>query len=125
ALAWPADSDASNLRYGYTVTDNIYLNANQANGTVVRIDSGYAYLYAGQPMNGGHRLLATLWSGDSFTVSGLIAGEVLSVQSESDFTYRVEVAPPSTPPGNEPPVEDPPNDPPPGTPTSLSSKNVV
>lgn len=98
AIAWPAGTDASNLRYGYTVTDNIYLNATQANGTVVRIDSGYASLYVGQPMTGSHRLLTTLWQGDSYTVSGVLAGEVLSVQGDSDFTYRVEVAAPSTPP---------------------------
>lgn len=88
ALAWPAESLPDDARLGYTTSFGIYLPAATANGVAVRIDSGAASVYAGPP-DGTHRVLATLTMGQVYEVNGLVAGEVLSVQSGAPFSFTV------------------------------------
>jgi hypothetical protein len=62
------------------------------------IRSGQAALYAGTPNASSHRLVGSLSAGQSFTVSGLSDGEVLSVQNDNaSFTYAFTT-------GSQPPV---------------------
>ena len=99
ALAWPASAGPLNTRLGYSVSSAIYLPAQVANGTRVTINSGSANLYAGQPGAASHYYITSLGEGDSYQVSGLTAGEVLSAQSSASFTYTVTLpaaAPPTT-----------------------------
>lgn len=110
ALVWPESAEASTARFGYTVSKPVYLPATRANGTAVRLESGMASLYAGAPDASNHRLIATLGPGEVYEVSGLFAGEGLSVQSDGEFVYEVDVADPSVP--EDPPGA--PEPPPPG-----------
>jgi len=102
AVVWPASAAPVANRLGYTASPAAYLPAVSANGVTVWIDAGTASLYAGQPDASSHRLLATVAVGASYQVAGLADDEVLSVQSDADFAYRVT---PSEPP---PPPDDPP-----------------
>jgi hypothetical protein len=99
ALAWPAEAAPIATRLGYTASPAPYLPADQANGLIVTIDTGTASLYAGRPSDDSHRWIATLSAGDSYQVAGLPAGEVLSVQADEPFTYRVQPGDPGDPPG--------------------------
>jgi hypothetical protein len=109
ALVWPAAGNPTSARLGYTTSSPIYLPAQVANGTSITVNSGSATLYAGLPGADGHHYVTTIGAGGTFVVSGLAAGEVLSAQSSSTFSYAVTLAtePPPPPP--------PPVDPPPGT----------
>lgn len=106
AVAWPAETDPVATRLGYAVSPAAYLPAEQANGLVVAIDSGTASLYAGAPQADSHAWLVTLSAGDSYQVTGLAAGDVLSVQSDGDFTYHLTFGdpPPSDPPPSDPAI---------------------
>jgi hypothetical protein len=89
-------------RLGYTASPAAYLPAASANGSTVWIDGGSASVYAGQPDASSHRLLVTLAAGDSYPVAGLAEGEVMSVQSDTGFAYRVTpTEPPPPPPGEQ------------------------
>jgi hypothetical protein len=101
AVAWPPGSDATSARFGYTVSKPVYLPSSRANGASIEVLAGTALLYAGFPDATNHRVLATLVSGNSYEVSGLLPGEMLSVQSVTGFIYEVTV-PPAPPP---PPVQ--------------------
>jgi len=108
ALVWPEELGALDSRMGYTVSKPIYLPASVANTVTLTITGGYASLYAGPPNDSSHRGLITLSVGESYDVSGLAAGEVLSVQSSTGFQYEIELSgPPEDPPAEE-------EDPPPG-----------
>ncbi|HEX3765851.1 MAG TPA: hypothetical protein VHW23_44445 [Kofleriaceae bacterium] len=98
-LAWPADTEPVATRLGYTVSPAAYLPAERANGLIVAIDSGTASLYAGEPQADSHAWIATLSAGDSYQVTGLAPDDVLSVQSDGDFTYHLTFGdpPPSDP----------------------------
>jgi len=113
ALVWPDAANPVRNRFGYTVDKGVYLPAAAANGTRIWIDSGSAGIYAGTP-DGSHRALVTISAGETYEVSGLAAGEVLSVQSSDTFTFRLGTA--GTPPDEEepPPGEEPPGEEPPG-----------
>jgi hypothetical protein len=87
---------------GYTASDTIYLFGSRANGADIWIDSGRADLEAGLPGDVWPRTLAILHAGDSFHVTGLGNGEVLSAQSTQPFTYRVSLPPASDPSGDPP-----------------------
>jgi hypothetical protein len=89
ALSWPLPAGPVATRLGYTVSPAPYLPADRANGLIISITLGNARLYAGGPQEESHRLLAELSEGDSYQVSGLDTDEVLSVQSDSGFGYRV------------------------------------
>jgi hypothetical protein len=90
AIAWPESMSPVAHRLGYTVSPAPYLPAQSANGLTVSITSGSASLFVGEPDADSHHWLASLSEGESYDVSGLADGEVLSVQSDAaDFSYRV------------------------------------
>lgn len=93
AVVWPESMGPLNNRLGYTVSAGIYLPAASAAGLSFSLVSGSASMYAGLPDAASHRVLATLNPGQSYTVSGVVSGEVISVQSDNAFTYTFEVNP--------------------------------
>ena len=92
AVVWPAGSGATNLRLGYTVSAGIYLPSGAANGATVSVISGKASVYAGVPGASSHRRLAILNQGQSYVVTGVSSGEVLSVQDPAAFTHEITLA---------------------------------
>jgi hypothetical protein len=89
AIAWPESAAPVATRLGYTASPAPYLPAESANGVTLSITSGAASLFAGQPSDASHRWIAAVAAGESYQVAGLAPGEVLSVQSDTDFGYRV------------------------------------
>lgn len=102
AAVWPAGSGAVGVRLGYATSAPIYLPAAEANGDVLTVVEGTAALYAGTPQAGGHRWLVTLSAGEGFTVSGLLAGEVLSMQNDGGAFRWERVAGPAPAPEPSP-----------------------
>lgn len=100
-LVWPASAGATTARLGYTTSKDAYLPGAAANGTVIEILSGSATAYAGTPSASSHYALTSISAGGIYTVSGLAADEVLSVQSGSSFTYRITFPQPDTQPDPE------------------------
>jgi hypothetical protein len=100
AIEWPNVPERTTQRYGYTTSKGVYLGAARANGTTITLRSGNAGVYAGTA-NAQHRLLVLMSAGGTFTVSGLAANEILSVQSNAAFTYDA-VLPAYTPPPPSP-----------------------
>lgn len=98
AVVWPDDAGALAARLGYTASPAIYLPAARANGAHLAVDTGSADAYAGRPDDSSQRLLATISAGQAFDVAGLVDGEVLSVQADAPFTYRVQLGDPGDPP---------------------------
>ncbi|HXU63180.1 MAG TPA: fibronectin type III domain-containing protein [Polyangia bacterium] len=96
AIAWPAVDQPVSVRLGYTVSAGVYLPAAKANGATVSILTGTATAYAGLPDATSHRALGTINAGQSQTITGLLSGEVLSVQSDAPFTSAVTFG--TTPP---------------------------
>jgi hypothetical protein len=94
---------AGDARLGYVVSRGIYLPESVAGGTKIHIESGVVTAYAGQPDAPSHRPIATIYPGEAYTISGLFAGEVVSFQSGSDFTYRISGSDPA-PSDPEPPA---------------------
>jgi hypothetical protein len=107
AIEWPEVPERISQRYGYTTDKGVYLGAARANGTTITLRSGSAGVYAGAA-DAQHRLLSSISAGGTYTVSGLAADEILSVQSGAPFTYDATL-PTDTPPP-----------PPPSTPGILS-----
>jgi len=99
ALVWQVERGAVTTHLGYTASANVYLFGSRANGADVWIDTGTAKLVAGLPGDVFPRTLTTLHAGDTFHVTGLGIGEVLSVESNLPFTGRVSVPPASGPGG--------------------------
>jgi len=97
AIAWPDQAGPVATRLGYTASPAPYLPAAQANGITIAIDAGSASVYAGAPADDAHRVIAALATGESYPVSGLGDGEVLSVQSDGDFSYHTQTTPPPPP----------------------------
>jgi hypothetical protein len=97
AIAWPVVDEPVGTRLGYTASPAPYLPADQATGAIISIDAGTASVYAGEPSADSHRWITTLSTGQSYQVAGLAAGEVLSVQADSDFDYHVTPGPPADP----------------------------
>ncbi|HEY3496545.1 MAG TPA: hypothetical protein VGK73_17725 [Polyangiaceae bacterium] len=89
ALVWPSATGATIARLGYTASAGIYLPAAAANGLEIAVHEGKATAYAGLPNTAEHRRLGTLGAGTSLPIRGLSADEVLSVQSETHFTYSL------------------------------------
>jgi hypothetical protein len=100
ALVWQVERGAITTHLGYTASDTVYLFGSRANGADLWIDTGTVDLIAGLPGDVWPRTLATLHAGDAFHVSGLGNGEVLSVQSDQPFTYRISLPSVSDPPGD-------------------------
>src|SRR5690606_30890513 len=80
ALTWPTRLEPSTARLGYTTSAGVYLPAEYANRITEWIDVGSATLYAGYTDGGSHRILTSLSDSNYSDVSGLLPGEVLSVQ---------------------------------------------
>jgi hypothetical protein len=123
ALAWPASGNPISTRLGYTVDPAAYLPAASANGMTVTITSGNARISVGTPQASSHTAIATLAAGESYLVSGLSADQVISVQSDSDFSYQLTPAAPAAPPDpvTPPPPPAPPGDSTGGDPVVVSS----
>ncbi|MEA5487183.1 hypothetical protein VB775_10185, partial [Pseudanabaena sp. CCNP1317] len=96
AIVWPASLAPTNQRLGYTTSGAVYLPAAAANGKTVTINTGSATAYAGLPNATSHRVLGTISTGQSLAITGLAAGEVLSVQSGPTFTYTTTNTPTTT-----------------------------
>lgn len=98
AIVWPASANPVTQRLGYTASSGVYLPSTYANGMVLKALTGAASVYAGEPGAGSHRLLGSLSpaAGD-FEVSGLAAGEVLSVQADQAFTFTATRSDPAAP----------------------------
>jgi hypothetical protein len=106
AIVWPQAATPSQQRLGYTTSEGIFLPATYANGMVLQLSSGVAYVYAGRPDAASHRLLATLTPGEGeYQVSGVGVGEVLSVQSSDAFRFAVRSADPAAPGNPSAPVD--------------------
>lgn len=102
AAVWPAATNPTAVRLGYTVSQNIYLPAAYANGATIQVVTGSAQVYAGLPDAPSHRFLGAIAAGGSFAVEGLHHLEVLSLQGDAAFTYRATLAVP--PPSDDPPA---------------------
>lgn len=111
ALTWPDAQSALNARFGYTVNSGVYYPAARANGLTISVSYGSATLYAGLPDAPSHRAIAALNEGASHVVSGLVEGEVLSLQSGTPFGYTVVSPDPAPPADPTPPPPPPPSDP--------------
>lgn len=85
-------------RLGYTTSPAVYLPAASANGMTISIEVGSASVFVGEPFAPSHSYLATVSAGHSYEVSGLDDGEVLSVQADDSFGYRLTRADPTDPP---------------------------
>lgn len=96
AAVWPAATEPSRVRLGYTVSHDVYAPAAKVAGWQVRVDAGSASVYAGTPDAGTHTLVATLPVGGTFTVPTLSAGVVVSVQGDAGFRYTLTAAAPPT-----------------------------
>jgi hypothetical protein len=103
ALVWPTSSGATNQRLGYSVSGGIYLPSGSANGLRVKVTSGTGEFYGGEPGASSHRPLASISTGETWQITGLATGEVVSVQSAYDFAYEILPPPSSPPPGSPPP----------------------
>jgi hypothetical protein len=110
ALVWPAELEAIKDRLGYTTSHGIYLPAAAANGLTVSVQAGVANVFAGEPGVQSFRMLATIWDGESYEITGVAAGEVVTVQGPGPFVYTL------LPPGSTPPPDDDPGDGEPTTP---------
>ena len=107
AVVWPASVQPVAARLGYKTSPPVYAPADRVNGMTLSIGFGKASVYAGTLSAPSHRLLATVSASQSFRVSGLADGEVLSVQSDAVFGYHLVLprskAPPAPPPDAGPP----------------------
>ena len=106
AIVWPTSAGPTQQRLGYTSSEGVYLPATVANGMVLELSSGSASLYAGAPGADSHRLVGNVSSGSGeFQVSGIGAGEVLSVQSGTAFNFTMRRADPAAPGDPSDPVD--------------------
>jgi hypothetical protein len=114
-LAWPASAQPVAARLGYTTAPPVYAPAASVNGATLAIVSGKATVHAGKPSELSHRLLATVSAGQRYQISGLAADEVLSVQSDAGFRYRLTFPehPAAPMPSKPPPAPAPSPSPPP------------
>lgn len=93
AAGWPAALDPVATRLGYRVSAPIYLRAGLARGATVSLESGTASVYAGAPDATSHAMLSTINAGESYTVGTLPPGDLVSLQSDSAFTFRLRIHP--------------------------------
>ena len=92
ALAWPAEWAPATEHAGYTASAAVYLPAENAVGLTITLTSGSATIFAGDPGEPVHRVLAVLGAGETYTVDGIEAGEVLSVETATagaPFTFEL------------------------------------
>jgi hypothetical protein len=97
ALKWDASLQPSSTRLGYTVSQPIYLSSAEASGMTISVTSGTAMVFAGFPQATSHHMLGTVVPGSPFHIQGLQTGEVVSVQSDSAFTFSITPPDPDDP----------------------------
>ncbi|WP_165547171.1 PKD domain-containing protein [Kribbella sindirgiensis] len=100
AAVWPAETDPSRARYGYTASHDVYAPAPQVANWKITVTSGSATVFSG-PVGDSHASLANLSAGQSYTVPTTLSGSsIVSVQSGSPFAYAFVPGPevPPTPP---------------------------
>ncbi|WP_460661733.1 PKD domain-containing protein [Kribbella swartbergensis] len=100
AAVWPAETDPSRARYGYTASHDVYAPAPQVANWKITVTSGSATVFSG-PVGDSHASLANLSAGQSYTVPTTLSGSsIVSVQSGSPFEYAFVPGPavPPTPP---------------------------
>ena len=105
AMVWPSSVSPTAQRLGYTVTRAVYAPAAVVLGMTVTISSGSASIYAGAPDASSHRVVASLSAGQSFIIAGVTAGEYVSVQSATSFSYQLPGTPATTTTTTGPPVQ--------------------
>jgi len=97
AAVWPAEASPASVRYDYAVSKATYLTADVANGLEITVETGVAYVFIGTA-DGRDVAVATLSNGASYVVSDLAPDDVVSLESNLAFTYRV--SPPEPPDPN-------------------------
>ena len=97
AAVWPAETDPSRARYGYTASHDVYAPAPQVANWKITVTSGSATVFSG-PVGDSHASLANLSAGQSYTVPTTLSGSsIVSVQSGSPFEYAFVPGPPVPP----------------------------
>ncbi|WP_344175352.1 PKD domain-containing protein [Kribbella lupini] len=97
AAVWPAETDPSRARYGYTASHDVYAPAPQVANWKITVTSGSATVFSG-PVGDSHASLADLSAGQSYTVPTTLSGNsIVSVQSGSPFEYAFVPGPPVPP----------------------------
>ena len=97
AAVWPAETDPSRARYGYTASHDVYASAPQVANWKITVTSGSATVFSG-PVGDSHASLANLSAGQSYTVpTTLSGGSIVSVQNGSPFEYAFVPGPPVPP----------------------------
>ncbi|TCC23473.1 PKD domain-containing protein [Kribbella speibonae] len=100
AAVWPAETEPTRARYGYTASHDVYATAPQVANWKITVTSGSATVFSG-PVGDSHASLANLSAGQSYTVpTTLSASSIVSVQGGSPFEYAFVPGPevPPTPP---------------------------
>ncbi len=93
---WPASANTTSTRLGYTTSAPVYLAASSANGLQITVNSGTAAVFMGAPQASSHTMTQVINSGETYTVSGVPANAVISLQGSAAFTYTIEFAGGST-----------------------------
>ncbi|GAB3838234.1 hypothetical protein GCM10028799_78530 [Kribbella italica] len=97
AAVWPAETDPTRARYGYTASHDVYAPAPQLANWKITITSGSATVFSG-PVGDSHASLANLSAGQSYTVPTTLSGSsIVSVQSGTPFEYAFVPGPPVPP----------------------------
>ncbi|MFT3922262.1 MAG: hypothetical protein QM778_06985 [Myxococcales bacterium] len=90
-VAWPAELHPQNARMLYSNSAPIYLGATAAEGITLHGVEGSAGIYAGSTSAESHRPLGTIGPGISLTITNLQPDDLVSVQSDSPFSYTLEL----------------------------------
>ncbi len=93
AIPWSASLLPISGQGSYSSSEPVYLPANRANGLTVTIWSGSAEVYVGAPSEQAHPAIAMLTAGESYVISGISDGDIVSVQSAGNFSYTFAPAP--------------------------------
>jgi hypothetical protein len=104
ALVWPAATNPTKAKLGYTATQGVYLPHNWVAGTTVTVKSGTATAYVDAPNSTLHNAITTISAGGTYTFNAISTGQVLSLAGNAEFTYELTlgtfVPSPPTPPAN-------------------------
>ena len=97
AVVWPETMAPLAGRLGYITSAGVYLPADIATGMTITITAGTAAVFAGMPDVALHRMLTMLSTDQSYVITGLAAGEIISVQSNQGTFAYVLTMPDGTP----------------------------
>jgi hypothetical protein len=104
ALVWPASTNATKAKLGYTATQGVYLPHNWVAGTTITVRSGTATAYVDAPNSTLHNAITTISPGGTYTFTAISPGQVLSLTGTAAFEYELTlgafVPNPPTPPAN-------------------------